>query len=99
MDPARWRKIDELVDGALELPAAEREDYLTARCDGDDSLQREVLSLLRAQDGAQGFLENSALEVAASMRPRNSSRFPHVASGPGDRHLSDRKTDRTGRHG
>jgi serine/threonine protein kinase len=79
MDPARWRKIDELVDGALELPAAERVAYLTARCDGDDSLQREVLSLIRAQDSARGFLENSAMEVAAKHAAAEDYSFTRTA--------------------
>jgi hypothetical protein len=30
MDPARWKKIDELIDAALELPEREREAFIMA---------------------------------------------------------------------
>ncbi|HEX6623793.1 MAG TPA: serine/threonine-protein kinase, partial [Pyrinomonadaceae bacterium] len=58
--------MDELLDAALELPAAEREDYLAAACGDDEALRREVSSLLgEEQKVAGGFMEHSAMKVAA----------------------------------
>lgn len=49
MDAARWQRIDELFRLAIDLPADERERYLTQACAGDEDLRLEVLSLLAAE--------------------------------------------------
>ncbi len=64
----RWRRIDELVERALELPAPERAAFLEEACGGDDSLRREVDSLL-AHDRDDEFLATPAAAEAAGLLP------------------------------
>jgi eukaryotic-like serine/threonine-protein kinase len=65
MNPTRWQQIDELFDAALDLPESEREVFLSAKCNGDDELKKEVLSLLESQKSSDNFLEKSAMGIAA----------------------------------
>jgi eukaryotic-like serine/threonine-protein kinase len=58
MTPERWRRIDELFDGALRLDPGKRDAWLREACGGDDGLRVQVARLL-AQDnraGRDGFL-------------------------------------------
>lgn len=64
MNPDRWRQIDEIFDAALDVPEAEREAFLSARCNGDEKLRDKILSLLRARAEVDGFMESPAMEVA-----------------------------------
>jgi serine/threonine protein kinase/TolB-like protein/Flp pilus assembly protein TadD len=48
----RWQKIKDLFGEALELDAEKRKAFLDQACDGDQSLRREVDSLLTASDPA-----------------------------------------------
>ncbi len=65
MNADRWNRVDELLDAVLDSPPAERERILSEKANGDEDLIREVRSLLRAQIGADAFLETSAIRVAA----------------------------------
>ena len=51
-DPDRklFQRARALFDEAIELPAAERPDFLKARCEGDERLLAEVEGLLAATD-------------------------------------------------
>src|SRR4051812_9023316 len=60
----RWRRIEELLDAALEREPAAREEFLDAACAGDGELRREVASLLAAHDRA-GALDRLAPEMAS----------------------------------
>ena len=61
----RWKQIDELFDAVLDLPEAEREAFLSLNCNGDEDLQREVLSLFNANKESESFLNKSAMNIAA----------------------------------
>ena len=63
---ARWRRISELVQGAIDSPAADRAAYLSAACGADSELRLEVESLLSAHGRAADFLER---EVSRSAFP------------------------------
>jgi serine/threonine protein kinase len=65
MNQERWKQIDELFDAVLDLPETKRELFLNERCQTDEALKNEVLSLLNAQTSSDKFLENSALGIAA----------------------------------
>ncbi|HMP66269.1 MAG TPA: protein kinase [Pyrinomonadaceae bacterium] len=65
MNADRWKEIDELLDAALELPAAERNAFVERRAAGDEDLRRAVLELLAASENADGFLDRHAMSVAA----------------------------------
>jgi Tol biopolymer transport system component len=64
MRPERWQKIEEVYHSALEREPSERAAFLQKACAGDDSLFREVQSLLNHEEKVQGFMEAPALEVA-----------------------------------
>lgn len=62
MNPERWQQIDQLFDAVLEIPKERRLEFLSEKC-GDEELKNEVLSLLEAQEKAEKFMENSAMNV------------------------------------
>src|SRR5580658_3265725 len=65
MDPEQWKRVDGLLQAALERPPADRAAFLRDACAGDEALEREVHSLLASQQEAGSFLESPALDVAA----------------------------------
>src|SRR5919199_3261202 len=65
MDAERWRQVDTIFKSALELPTAERAEFVERACAGDAALRAEVLSLVaHDQEGGAG-LEGHAFEEAA----------------------------------
>ena len=58
VDPAHWRKIQDLFHAALELPTGERARFLESTCEADAALRQEVESLLRAHEQAGTFLRS-----------------------------------------
>jgi len=75
MDIARWKKIDELIDAALEIPESEREAFVHARAGDDAKLRDEVLHLLKAQRDGDDFLLKSAMNVAAKAMAADDAGF------------------------
>ncbi|MCD9187580.1 MAG: protein kinase [Pyrinomonadaceae bacterium] len=55
-----WQKIHEIFNDAADLPLSERNNFLSEVCENPD-IRREVEKLLRAEDSANRFLENSAI--------------------------------------
>ena len=66
MNPERWQRIEELFRTVIDRPAAERDNYLTRVCDGDEELRREVLSLL-ALDTSEDFIRDPIANAALSL--------------------------------
>lgn len=54
MNPERWQAVGELFENALALPPGERTACVERASNGDDELQREVLSLLASHKAAPG---------------------------------------------
>ncbi len=67
MSPERWEQITEIYHSALELELGERLAFLDAACADDDSLRREVESLLKADSEAGDFIAHPAFHDAASL--------------------------------
>ena len=67
MTPERYRQIGELYHAALEVASGERAAFLTRECEGDEDLRHEVESLINSHQQAEGFIEKSALNVAAEI--------------------------------
>jgi hypothetical protein len=93
----RWQEIERLYNSALERRPEERAAYLNEICH-DESLRKEVESLLACQSEAKGFIESPALEAAAWDLARNpasglSADRPHPFP------LQDSREARSGRHG
>ena len=47
--PERWRRIEALLDAALQRKPDERPDFLAETCGSDEPLRREVESLLAGE--------------------------------------------------
>ncbi|MDX2044080.1 MAG: protein kinase [Acidobacteriota bacterium] len=62
MTPDQWKKIDELLDAALDLPSERHAAYLDEVCEGDEELRRELSSLLAAHEKAGSFIETTPAE-------------------------------------
>jgi tetratricopeptide (TPR) repeat protein len=65
VDGERWMSIERLYHAALERDETGRAAFVQQACDGDESLRRDVESLLAQAPDTEGFLEAPAVEVAA----------------------------------
>ena len=65
MKPERWQQIDKLLESALEREESERSAFLDEACVGDESLRKEVESLLAADEQAEDLIEAPAVEMVA----------------------------------
>jgi serine/threonine-protein kinase len=65
MDHARWERIEQICESALERDGAARAAFVAHACAGDAQLQREVESLLTHLTGAPSFLERPIVDLAA----------------------------------
>src|SRR6187402_247005 len=70
MSADRFAEVERLYHEAAKRPPAERAVFLDEACGADDTLRREVESLLALQTDAEGFLSRPALEEAARMGHR-----------------------------
>ncbi|MDZ7715833.1 MAG: serine/threonine-protein kinase [Balneolaceae bacterium] len=61
MDQQKWKKVNEIVDTALELKGQQRDTFIEKKCKDDEALKSEVTRLLESieQSGTEGFLENT----------------------------------------
>jgi hypothetical protein len=63
MSVGRWRRVEEICHEALERNPDARAELVRAACGGDESLRREVESLLinatHAQDSGLGIRDSS----------------------------------------
>src|SRR5215475_6003008 len=74
-----WEKISELLDHALAMPAADRCCYLAeiARVEGE-AVSNEVNALLQADRDSEGFLQRSALGLAARQLAVNANEAERI---------------------
>jgi eukaryotic-like serine/threonine-protein kinase len=63
MTDPRWSTVDGLFEAALSRAPSERSAFLDEACAGDETLRREVESLLAHDQDARGFLEAPAVEL------------------------------------
>ena len=80
MKPERWSKIESIFHKALEVDESRRSSVIEESCAGDESLRREVESLLAHHSDSASFIErpafadqvgtNSFRHVAAAAAPR-----------------------------
>jgi Tol biopolymer transport system component len=66
-DPDRWQHAERLFHAALARDDSERPAFLREACGGDESLRRDVESLLTFETDAQAFMQASALEIAPAV--------------------------------
>src|ERR1043166_3896578 len=68
MNQARWQRVEDLLQQALDLEKSERKVFLDRACGLDSSLRRQVEMLLGKEDEARSFIETPAVaHVAASL--------------------------------
>jgi len=65
MNPERAARLEQLYHSALERDPGEREAFLRQACGDDLTLEKQVRSLLAADQQAESFLESPALEAVA----------------------------------
>ena len=63
----QWATVKQIHQAALDRAASERHVFLDEICAGDETLRREVQSLLAYEEEAESFMETPALEVTASV--------------------------------
>src|SRR5256885_15494231 len=78
MQADRWVRAEQIYHAALELPEGRRAAFLEESCSADESLRREVESLLENEKLAGDFLEIAAMENMARLMQR---RGPEEADG------------------
>jgi Tol biopolymer transport system component len=64
MDARRWKRVDELLQAAMHVPAEQQEEFLRQQCGGDAELLEEVRSLLTSHRKVGSFLESPGVHVA-----------------------------------
>ena len=72
-----WKRIEAVLNEALELRPEGRSAFLDRECGGDRELRREVESLLASVDKSLGFVERPLQEVARHLADES--------EGPGSR--------------
>ncbi len=70
MTPERWQRVEALYHAARSRPPGERVAFLADRCRDDESLQRDVESLLNEPVSVDGFLD-TPVRAAASIAPQS----------------------------
>jgi len=86
MEPALWNRIQEIYSSTLPMPWSERRAHLAGACNNDSLLMCEVISLLHADDTADGFLESPVFElglkiISSNSNSRDSTNGPSLISG------------------
>ena len=66
LTPERWRQVARIYELAVDRDPATRDAFLTEACAGDETLRREVDSLLR-QEGAQVVVDSPVWATAAPL--------------------------------
>ena len=61
----RWKKVETIFHDALDRPVAERAAFVRARCEGDNALFSEVMTLLAADELPHRLLDARALDAVA----------------------------------
>ena len=62
MKPPNWDRLQEIYHSALDRPRSERDAFVARECAGDLDLQRQVESLLKA-DESENILESPVIEL------------------------------------
>jgi serine/threonine protein kinase/tetratricopeptide (TPR) repeat protein len=69
MDAERWKRVDELLQVALQMPVDQQQEFLRQQCGGDAELLQEVSSLLSSHHEADNFLDQPLIVGAALKNP------------------------------
>ena len=67
----RWNRLKPLFAAALDLPPAERDEFVASACGGDPELRLDLAELLRAADVEDGFIEQPVIDTLGWSDERN----------------------------
>jgi non-specific serine/threonine protein kinase len=67
MNAQRWQQVNDLFHSAVERAPEEWAAFLDEACQGDESLCREVKSLLASHERTKNFIESPAFETAPEL--------------------------------
>jgi serine/threonine protein kinase/Tol biopolymer transport system component len=67
LDPDRWRRLESLLDRALDLPGADRDEFLARECGDDPALAEQVREILRAGERSDDMLDTVAPRLGAEL--------------------------------
>jgi serine/threonine-protein kinase len=62
LDPATWRRIDEILDRLIDLPPDQATRAAAELCAGDARLRDQVLAILATDAAAEGYLSRASRE-------------------------------------
>src|SRR5262252_2786678 len=83
MDAERWQKVDRVFHAALQAEPSRRAALLEDSCAGDESLRREVESLLAHYESAESFIERPAFATGQLLSSPQSSSSAAESLAPG----------------
>ena len=81
----RWSRVKEIVGAALDYSPTERKAFLDSSCSANESLRREVESLLAAYENGGGLSEGLAGEMGRQFEYPDSSFHSAFGAGLGAR--------------
>src|SRR5439155_22887381 len=67
MEAARWARITNIYHAAIARPPVERASFLGDQCDGDESLRKQVETMVRSHELSGDFIELPAFAVAPEL--------------------------------
>lgn len=67
MTPERWQQVKEIFHSALRQEPKERSAFLADACGGDESLRKEVESLVSSHEKDGSFIDSPAYEAATEL--------------------------------
>jgi hypothetical protein len=81
MTSARWVRLEELFQAALDVPPANRNDFLANACAGDMQIQNEVRSLIEKYEASGSLLGSLTFksEPTGNDAAQRLSRGEHLA--------------------
>jgi serine/threonine protein kinase len=82
VDTDRWRRVDKILQDALEYEPHERARFLNQACAEDSKLRRQVEILIRSYEAAGSFLKSPFIDAIASPIQPPSRPFVGQTLGP-----------------
>ena len=67
MSASRWQRVQTIFHLAADLPAEDRQSYVSAECSDDPALAAEVMALLEEDSRGQSLLDRDVSHLARAM--------------------------------